>query len=521
MPGVGETRGLEDINKFSGPSRATKYWQGKQGTQPGHVKTAVPYITNRLTGMTGGRDARTDATGIRGIDFTTPGVGQKFAADNMGIFSRPGVSEGYFASTGDYFKGPSAGIKNVRANMGGFYEDSASEGNYGDAQNTLRNSARNTQDFYRDSQRFIRGTSPVESEFDYFRPGLRDKSYSEQMYESGAGGLIDPYQRVQDKQTRNIRNAAAARGEFNTGASMRLEQELGADIAAKEAQDRIALGRSADEMRLARTGEARQFAGDTETAMLGRKNFGLLGARSSDESTRGNVGLLTDAAKAASDAKINRLFQGGKLGLEADAEMRQLFDTGSQIADRSQRSGEDRVVKGAGVSERSERLALDGKREKVKALADAAGISIDADNLTIAETNAILRNSQAGDEEWRTDAKFNLDTEAGLDTEARNRAQFGQDAGFRTQEAAESRLTGGHDRIFAAATEKIRTILGATDKATSERYQAQLADIQAGIDSGAYSQAEGQKMIDDLFASAQLAAKAYEAKNGTRTPAVE
>jgi len=333
--------------------------------------------------------------------------------------------------------------------------------------------AGNTLDYFRSDP--FQGTirdNPVDQEYGYFSEGLRGPSYSEQIYETGAGGLIDPYARAQEKQTRQIRNAAAARGMFNTGASMRLEEELAADIGAAEARDRIALADQADRQRLARTGAAQSFIGSVAGEGRARAGLGLEGARASDESERqnalaalqayqlasqeglGKVGLETSAAQIAQQNEIDRLFKSGQLGLDAD---------------RGDLARIDTMFRGAGQLDERERLAdleeTDRRREQTERFRTGAdiGLSIDKD-----EQERLLNEATAA---------------------------------YHQQSVFQDRERGGLQDILTAMRPQIDAVMAGLDTASREQLQIKLMEIQALVSSGALTQMQANQQIETILTS--------------------
>jgi hypothetical protein len=507
-PGTYESWYKDNKDRWRQPRRSSQYWNGQQGKRPGQTAGSWDYVKGQLKNLGGSTNVRTGAQDIRNYQRHVPGMGEDYAARNASYFTRPGESEQFYDDNKGYFTTPGQGESWVRGNMGGFEKPGVAEGNYGNAKSALAGGAQNTLSYFKDTSPYAQGQSLTEDEFGYFSPQLRDKSYTEQMYESGTGGLIDPYARAQEKQTRNIRNAAAARGQFRTGASLRAEEELGADIAASEARDRIALGRSADEMRLGRAGAAQQFSSAAEDAMLGRRGFGLDAATSADASTRENVGMETDAAKTAQDAAIDRLFKGGTLSLEADDRSQNRMRLGADTADKAQGRGIQRVTSGMDVAGRGQDLEQDRITREVQRILDASGLDIRADELDADILEQLMRGAGQVDDQYNADTQMDFNNERLLDQDDLTYLESEGNAALTEQNTSQSRLRGGLHDIQGVATEKARTMLEGLDAANRQQFETQLSAIELDLEQGRISAQQAQSRIDDIMKSADLILKA-------------
>lgn len=587
-PGVGEQWWQNNQGRFTQPTRAGQYWNANQGEfrggrvqpnatrgawaaangfygQQGQGVTGARNVANRLTGNGPwiGEDAGRHAMGY----FGNSGMGEGFAYDAMGsgYFGRQGEMERYFANMAGQLQGPGFGENMVRGNLGQFNRAGVAENNYGQAVNNanrvnfagngvneartdLNRNGQNTQSFYQGPLWQGVFDNAVADEQKYFAPGLRDKSYSEKIFESGSGGLVDPYARAQEKQTRQMRNVAASRGLFNTGQSMRLEQELGADIAAAEAKDRIALAGQADDARLGRTGAALDFARGVDSAGANRLGLGLQGAQAADASARGNVALNLQARGQASDeafrridtqtgaadlaqrSMIDRLVSGGNLGLSADRLGIDRIMSGGQLADRAQSQGLDRYRTGMDISSRGQELGMQRMRDYFDTGAGVQGM----------ETNRLLGGANLGLQsdaedrarynDWMNNANRADDRELAFDQHSLNTILNGLNAGRGLDEFDQSRMMdefGVAERVQGMFENRERNALrdlqglgGAQadiirqglDQASREAFDARLSGIEAELNNGRISQEQAQQMRNQLFASFGDLAKAAAAR---------
>ncbi len=519
-PGTGENWFSNNAGKFGqgpGQRQLGDYWQGIQGNFNKQIQP----------------DASRQAWASYGGQMGQAGQGTQNARDtSWRLSSTPGYGEHVGQEVGDYFRTQGAGEQNAYGMLDKFNQAGVAEGNYGNAKsalakinygdrsigdisNRINTRSGNTLAYNKDfnSSGFM-NQSPVSDEYGYFSQGLRDPSYSEQMYESGNGGLIDPYARAQEKQTKKLRDASAARGFFGSGAGLRAEQELGADIAAQEAHDRVALAQQADSQRLARTGEARNFASAIDQSQLGRRELGLRSASTADESERANsgqllnayqlasnealqkVGLETSASDVAQRSAIDRMFRGGELGLSAD------------------KQGSERAMNRMSAAERAQNLE---RQRNV----DSADIGLRADQEDRTRQNDYFRN--AGDMDRREMDFYNDYTnrlkQGGefikqIDDDRRQDMRQDmldeQEAAYKNQNAFEGRERNALSDISGVQSQMADMVFRGLDTATRERLQLQLDEIEGQLHEGKLNADAAAQKTQDLFSAAGLGVKAYE-----------
>lgn len=581
MPGTGESWYAKNQGRFTRPRTMTGYWNGVQGAfsggkvVPTNTRSAYGQVSGAMAaGPRGANNARDMSGRILNQDpygeqaarqgvnyFSRPGAGETYAqgAIDSGYFQRPGATENYFSSVSDGLSTQGTGERHAYGLLGQFANPGAAEQNLGRAQASLgginygKDAIQYTAAGAKDASRtakFADGYqsamhyNPVENESRYFLPGLRDKSYSEKMYESGNGGLIDPFARAQEKQTKQIRDAAAARGMFNTGASMRLEEELGKDIAAEEAMARIGLAEQADNQRLGRSGAAQGWAGDINSAAMDRYGLGLSAATSADESSRANtglgldarkfasgealekVGMETDAASRAQQAQIDRLFKSGTLGLQADETGQSRMRLGIDGAQAADQAGINRYKTGYDIASAGQRLGMDrtnygvdaglrGQEAETNRYKDSAGIGLDAD----AGERDWLKSQmdfagQTDDAEARAERDYiekimkgaNLakDVDSGEDTGLLNEAN----AAAGVQGLYEGRVGKEFDQQLRAAEAQAGITAKALGEMSDEQRDMALAELELQLRQAGMSKQQSDAIIENLFRGADIYLKA-------------
>jgi hypothetical protein len=569
-PGHGERWYEQNKHRFGQPSQYNQWLSGVQGSmQGGRVpprgtqaawNSAYPFLSQTGAGTTNARNISQQLwnpgageQAARGAQqfFTNPGAGEQYAQQMQGYWRNTGALENYYGNYGGYFTSMGEGERNALRSLGGFEQPGVAEGNYANARNALgqirygdqaighvadgTKRSSSAYDFNQGMSPFVTA-SPVRDEYSYFAPGLRGQSYSEQIFGSGAGGLIDPYARAQEKQTRRIRDAAAARGQFNTGASMRLEEELGADIAAQEAKDRIALAGQADQARLGRAGMARDYATAIGAEEQGRRALGLQAATAADESTRANlglglqaygmasdeafkrVGMETEAADIAQRAAIDRLFRGGQLGLQADEQGLRRMLGGAQVAGAAQGAADRRVQGGYDMASSGQRLGMDRERAYVDLgrlqqeleqgrLGQSASLGLGADAAELARIQALFAGGGALDTAEDRAIRTASDIYSTADRTDMDRMRTEADISAGIQRLYEGRERGALQDMAGQANAMAQFLINNLTAADQQALNLKLSALKADLAAGKISQEQYDDMANSIMESYRAAAQ--------------
>lgn len=242
------------------------------------------------------------ATGTQGQNWVTPppqpgvlssrGTGEQAFDDIKGSLQKPGAGEGMLTAAAGMLQGPNRTAGFADRNGGIFEQPGMAETNAAGA-----------------------------------LPGLRNKGYTEQLYESGNQGLNTFYDRELQKRSERLNRTMAASGMFGSGAMARSMFELEGDLGAQQARDMADLAVQGD------------------TAMRGRTELGNTIAKTGQTAGEGRVtagGVLQNTADASIDRQGRGLADVG--GTLADKELdreKTYFDTGA----RSQGLTQDREHK--------------------------------------------------------------------------------------------------------------------------------------------------------------------------------
>jgi len=534
-PGTYEQWYAANGHKFQQPTEAQNYWlalQGRYGAagfQPTNTQTAYGAITSNFSQPSAGStNARSVAGQLQqasqGEGYLNQAAGY-FGGPNLtssyaqGLdprsFSAPGASESFYGSAAPQLAGQGAGESNVYSMMPEFRNRGAGEVNNDYVRDMLK-ANNNTQGFYNGmiGSGFVDANS-AGSEFDYFRPQLRENSYSENLYESGNQGLNTFYDREYDKRSRRLQDQMAAMGVFGSGATGRGMYELEGELGAAQARDMASLAGQADQARLGRVGAAESFSKSAGAEQIARYGLGLQGATAADESTRGNATGMTNAAKIAQELQLDRLFKSGTLGLSADEAGRSRIDLAGKLAQNSDTAMLDRLKTGADIYDKADQSRF----------AQGEGLASVGNQLATQSTTRLNSSATAGlaaDQEDRTRLndmfKSATDLDAGkLSAEqfnaglARNRDLDQINSLDRQGAAAQVSQTMFENRErypmadqMAMATASASLVERAKSASAAEQTQIKEQIIQTLISGAGLSREQAQQQADEMFRAAGI-----------------
>lgn len=294
----------------------------KAAREANNVKWNQAYGTSQGNGRptTPASPAPAPAPADPGHMVTTPGE-----------LSGPGYGEQDYLAHKDWYDQPTASSGYYDAAMGEWPSLQASEGRmYADAAN-LRGMNTPIEQLW---EKFSSGAMPPDEAAQFFAQyggqlGSRSEGYnvmgqtlpelSQQgaMERFNAEGLQQYYDRQYETGARKLDTAAAARGGFNSGAALRSIQELGADLSAQQAKDRMAAAQAAQEAMLARLTQKGTVGGKLDAA---RRDDLLAGGTLAEKASIGADRLRDDereTARGATDAAFDKLTKAA--GIEKDA----------------------------------------------------------------------------------------------------------------------------------------------------------------------------------------------------------
>lgn len=453
------------------------------------------------------------------------------------IFARPGQMEQFNEYGQIMLRGQGNGEQHVYNTLGQFQAPGAAETNNTAVQGMMagNNAARNFNSELRSSGFLNKNTTG--GEFDYFRPELRENSYSEDLYESGNQGLNTFYDREQQKRSKRLSDQMAAMGVFGSGATARGMYELEGELGAAQARDMASLAGQADQSKLGRIGAAQSFSSAAGDEEINRYGLGMEAAYKSDESTRGNASLMNQSSQAAQALQLQRLFQGGQLGLQADAEGRQRLGLAGTFANNADGAQMARVATGANIYNMADHSRFD----QGKGLADIG------DQMTGRYFERMRNSSDAGlaaDQEERTRAndyfsrgkeldasvldseRFNRDTAGGVDRQDLERLAAGGDAAKESQDMFERRERYGIQDKQRLAESLSGLVASSAGKSADEQLAIQEQVIQSFMAQAGMTRALAEQKMQEMYQSMGIAvqtadsvARARAAADAKATPA--
>lgn len=301
-PGAYEQWYSQNQARFSQPTTLAQYYSQVSGRlagqrfQPTNAQGAYDQMRSGLSG---------DSYGMRE------------AQDIGGQLKNRTQGEGVMGEAANAYRNlRSSDLRNIAVDprLTGQGELSAYRDEYGDAianPGYGQNLARNVLEYTPWGEvEFQDPTSAAGQEYGYFRDPLREKSYSEQLYESGNQGLNTYYDLQRKRQQEDLENQMAAMGLFGSGETVEAMSRLREGLGAEQARDMAGLAGQADEARLGRASTLANIASGADSSELGRIDRMLAGQ-----------GLRLDASGQMMDydrLSLDRLMAGAGLASQED-----------------------------------------------------------------------------------------------------------------------------------------------------------------------------------------------------------
>jgi hypothetical protein len=198
---------------------------------------------------------------------------------------------------------------------------------------------------------------------------------------------------------------------------------------------------------------------------------------------------------------------------------------GGQLAGEAQAAGLSRTMGGANTAVTGQQLGMTRNTDLLNAgqvgqqlhdqrLLNSGQLGLSADANERDRMTSLLQGGKLLSDVNQSAYTTNRDTmQAGfnntraLDTDSQQRLLDAQNMATGAQNSMEGRLRGGLNDISANAKAQSDAVLSSLDAADRERFQAQLSDIEAQMQSGQISQAYGQSQIDQILQSAAVLVK--------------
>jgi hypothetical protein len=456
------------------PGTGEKWWQDHQReiNDPGKFGDYLNGATGRLLGQNyqptntiGANDT------IKGA-YNQPTYGVTNAGDVSKQLRAPTEGEGIQREAADFFRGPNL-ASDYAAGTSAFFKSPTRSGTYADTVTPgLQKQGQGETNVYDQLDENIVG-----AESGYFLPGLRNKSNSETLYESGNEGLNTFYQRESDKRSRELTNRLAATGMFGSGETVRGLEEIGADLGASQARDMADLARQADEAFRGRSGEARAFSTAAGGEALDRMGMGL----EADKVGQGRIKLGGDLAGQADVNELDRVLGGADVMEKGDTSKR---------------------LQGEALGRAGHQLTQD----EVDRLTQSADTGLAGDQERRQQLDLILESATSADDAREKAARLGIDIEELLggmtkDSDAQDwgRTLDRQTMANGVQGMFEGRWRGGLDDILKVTKPQSDLVSGATGKISDTDLQMGNDILESLVVQGALSKQEKDQFIEELI----------------------
>ncbi len=520
QPGAGEEWWRENAAKFTQPSTAQDYWAGQSGYFTGPSQYEGPQRAyageaRDLTALGPGAGEQfytTDAWKYADQPSITealrlgnlPGLWQEGAAERF--YGGPGQElagegtlEDWFAKYGERFTQPGTltqKMTGIEALIGGA---TAGQGFGGAALPQLVGPGY--------TERMAAGFAPEESYSEQFLTG------------EGPGGLDALMRRQYELGERQLENRAAATGAFGAGASMRLNEELFADLTTQRTLNEMKLREQSDAAKMARFAESRQLMSSADEALRGRLGVGFTGARGMDETALARAGALQGLYGAADESDLARLTAGaGVAGAAQRVGIERLGELGT-AAERAQAAEMARTRERFVEARSADEMALERLRAKQSAadLAERARMDRARLGLSGIQTGAKILSNIEDAELRRITAGGQLAGQTSEDALKWLGAQFG---GARTvQDLAMGRQAADWDKLFGLTGAMAGSYATGTDRISTEQRDLQMAEIEGLLRDGKITSEQADNMRDMLLQGANIGLRLHEIKSGRPAPA--
>lgn len=470
-PGFGEDYYKAHKDFYDKPGAGADYWNGVQGffANPSYGENQLNNIGDRLFNIPGAAEDRYDRYNASGA-YDTPGAAEDFWSKYGNQMMQPGAADAALTSNINNLSQKGYGENWWEQNQGNFGKSGFLENEFPYIGDKLRQSSYGEK--YADAYR------PQDSEAEMFLHG------------GGAtGGLDAMYDRLYQQGSKEIGAAGAARGSYNSGASLRGVQELSADLTSKHVKDLQSAVNAAD------------------AAKLGRDRYGMDVMAGGDKSKVDRLSLLGTTAEKAQASTLARLLGGSTASNAAQASgtnrmnaltgastalgnlVDQRNQTGSQASERAQTAADRRYRTGMDAS----KIAGDSYMDRLAKAGTAYGGATD---------RALNRVVQGGQ----------LAGAAGV--EDNTRVTSGQNAANSADVGKTNRENSVFNNLYKLAEGKASTYAGMTDKQRSEELQLKLTEIEGKLHEGAISAAEA-KQLTDMYTELLKAPLAVAGRKGT------
>jgi hypothetical protein len=495
--GWGEDWYIKNGWQWDRPTQTSEYWNGQKGwfNSPQQGESDLYRLSDELEGPNAADQAWDRLQG----EYYTPGESEGFYANQgQSLMGNSQIGD-YWGKTQGQFQGPGA----MESAFGNLYSKANQDGalmqNAGAVTGDI-NSARNTENFMGRNARSFEGPGYTEGYAQGYNP---EQGYSEGLMQSGAG-LDSLYDRLYQKGSERLGNEAAARGGYNSGASLRAAEELNLDLGADEIRQRISLADQADKYRMDERKFGLSVGQGADSSMMNRLGLGITGSGQADttalgraDATRGlykdiedqrqsGIRLAGDLANDTQSAMMARLLGGASVAGMASDDQVNRYNTTSSAANNAQNAGNNRRN---GAMTAANNVA----NTKISQTQTRGNLSGQAQQLALQRIQGGMAGAGDADQ-----IEF-------------QRLAGGQGAANLAQNMRTGRLRGDFQDTLDLGSREANTYLQGMDPARREQFQARISEIDGMIQRGEIDAAAGEAQLKELFAMVGLGVNAYDA----------
>lgn len=527
QPGAAENYWSQNGSQFGQPGAAQNYWNGTQG-----YFAPTPTSSEAMSGTMGNQlyGSPSAAEGMYGQyqqsgAFTNPGQyeqwfgqnGNQLAGSGQGgavlsglvpQYQQSGAGENYYNQTQGFYGAPGA----MEQLYGQHGQDlisgpGALQQRAGDITGLI-NGAQNEQGYYGSQSGFLK--SPGQTELLSYGGGPQS-SYAEDYLNGGGAseGLDSLYNRLFTTGARQLDDRSAAGGSFNSGASLRAQQEMQADLDAQHVKDYSTAINSADAAKMQRLGYGLSLAQGGDQAMQSRIGLGanVTGQLDANSLARGNAmfglgqGLSNEnlnnfnasfgAAQGAQNAGLQRVTAGQSAADQAFQELNSRLSGQANVGNMMNQNDLSRFQATSQAAQAAQ-AAANSRVQTGMGAANTAGAA------------ALARTTEAGQLQAQQQ-QLELQRLLGggqLAVGAGNSTLAGLTAGMNGAVAAQNAQQGRQNDVFnntlGLANAQSGVYAGQTAAANAEQLQTVMSQIQALIGKGALT-AQEQTQLNMLM----------------------
>lgn len=520
-PGAAENYWSQYGGQFNQPGPSQQYWNGQQGwfANPTSNEAMTGHMGNQLYERQGAAETAYNQVnnsgaftqpgsyeqwyGQHGGDMNGPGQGGQALQGLLGQYGQQGQGEGYYGQTQGYYGAPGA----MEQMYGQHGQDLMGPGMLQQREGGIQgqiNGAHNLQDYFGTQAGNLTGPGYTER---LAQGGAPQSSYGEDFLTGGGAGagLNSLYDRLYSQGARRLDDRAGAGGSFNSGASLRAQEEMGLGLDAQHVRDYQAAVGQADAAKQARLGYGLNLMQGADTSMGNRIGLGFQGAQGMDTTSlargnalmnlgqglsqekRGNFDSSFNAAQGTQGASLARVL-GGQQSADSAFNERLARMTGiGNTANMMNQNDINRFQTGQGAAEASQRALFDR-------------IAQGRDFANTAQTQEQNRIKQASDlQRQQQDMELQrmlggLQGAQGASNERQLGLTSGMNAANTAQNSQETRQNDVFNNLRNLANDQAGVYGNQTGAANTEQTGIAITKIQGLLQGGKISAEEAQQL---------------------------